>query len=109
MSIMLVVSNLGHDVNNLRIEKLFAAHGRVLSAQIVMEQIDGQSLRQGYVQMSCDEEAKRAVAALHGHVVDGCALGVDATTMEIEPLITRRPRYGNGRSGGGGVRSGRRV
>jgi RNA recognition motif-containing protein len=103
----LVVSNLHGSMNNLRLEQLFARHGRVSSAQIV--------LNNGHVQMRSDEEADRAMAALNGFIIDGQTISVGhapPSGQEEETATTqprRQPKYGNGRSGGGGVRSGRRF
>lgn len=98
MSIKLLVRNLGASMNNLRLEQLFARHGRVKSVRIIRDE--------GYVQMRSDEEARKAMAALHGCLIDGGALGVSEVMPDIdeEPALPR-PRYGNGRSGGSGVRS----
>jgi RNA recognition motif-containing protein len=110
MSARLFVGNLSGAINNLRLEQLFARHGLVSSARIVFDEGSGCSQGCGYVQMASGDDAQKAIAALHGHVVDGCLLSVsEVAAQESEPVVRpARRRYGNGRSGGG-VRSGRRA
>jgi RNA recognition motif-containing protein len=109
MSNKLLIRNLSGAVSNLRLEQLFARYGRVSSAQIVIDEQSGLSQWHGHVQMSSDADAQRAMAALQGHLIDGRAINISpAPSQDAEAPVYPRPRYGNGRSGGGGVRSGRR-
>ncbi len=108
MSMRLLVENIGESMHNLQLEQLFSPHGRVSSAQIDAEEIGGNE-RCGHVQMNSEEDARRAIAALNGQLIDGRLIEVSIVEPSAEPVIITRPRYGNGRSGGGGVRSGRRA
>lgn len=109
MSKWLLVSNLSESVNNLRLEQLFARHGRLSSARIVVNEATGKSQGFGHVQMPSDADADRAIVALDGYLVDGREISVTEAPPSEEEAKAIRPRYGNGRSGGGGVRSGRRA
>ena len=94
------VGNLGYGVTGGDLEKLFAAHGTVESAQVIMDRDSGRSKGFGFVEMSSAGEAQAAIAALNGKEVDGRAL----TVNEAKP----REGGGGGRGGhgGGGGRGG---
>jgi RNA recognition motif-containing protein len=102
----LYVGNLSFDVTNSTLEQMFAAHGTVVSAQIIMDRDTGRSKGFGFVEMKSDQEAQAAIAALNGQEVEGRAL----TVNEARP----RPEGGRGggrdrRGGGGGFGGGRRY
>jgi RNA recognition motif-containing protein len=95
----LYVGNLGYGVTGEDLEKLFAAHGTVESAQVIMDRDSGRSKGFGFVEMSSAGEAQAAITALNGKEVDGRAL----TVNEAKP----REGGGGGRGhGGGGGRGG---
>ena len=90
----LYVGNLGYGVTGGDLEKLFAAHGTVESAQVVMDRDSGRSKGFGFVEMGSDQEAQAAITSLNGKDVDGRAL----TVNEAKP----REAGGGGRGGYGG-------
>src|SRR3954470_14902661 len=90
----LYVGNLTYDVTDGGLEQLFAAHGTVQSAQVIMDRDTGRSKGFGFVEMGSDQEAQAAIAALNGQQSGGRAL----TVNEAKPREDR----GGGRSGGGG-------
>src|ERR1700730_8329341 len=96
----LYVGDLGYGVTDSDLTKLFAAHGTVQSAQIIMDRDTGRSKGFGFVEMGSDQEAQAAIAALNGKESDGRAL----TVNEAKPREDRGG--GGGRSGGSGGRSG---
>ncbi|MFH0983331.1 MAG: RNA-binding protein [Planctomycetota bacterium] len=91
----LYVGNMGYDVSSSDLEQLLAEHGTVLSAEVISDRMTGRSKGFGFVEMSTDEEAQAAIAALNGHEFQGRAL----TVNEAKP---REPRSGGGGGGGGG-------
>ena len=95
----LYVGNLGYDVTNGALEQMFAGHGTVQSAQVIMDRDTGRSKGFGFVEMSSDEEAQNAIQALNGQQSGGRAL----TVNEAKP---REDRGGGGRGFGGGSRGG---
>ncbi len=97
----LYVGNLTYGVTDSALEQLFAAHGTVESAQVIVDRDTGRSKGFGFVEMKTDQEAQAAIAALSGKEVDGRQL----TVNEAKP---REDRGGGGRGGygGGGGRSG---
>ena len=95
----LYVGNLDYGVTDSDLEQLFAAHGTVESAQVVMDRDTGRSKGFGFVEMSNDQEAQAAIAALNGKDSGGRSL----TVNEAKPREDR----GGGRGGyGGGGRGG---
>jgi RNA recognition motif-containing protein len=102
----LYVGNLSYSVSSSDLEQLFGAHGTVESAQVISDRDTGRSKGFGFVEMSSDEEAQAAIAALNGQDNNGRAL----TVNEAKPREDRggggggggRGGYGGGRGGGGG-------
>src|SRR5437588_13099261 len=102
----LYVGNLEYSVTDSQLEQMFAAHGTVESAQVVMDRDTGRSKGFGFVEMKSDQEAQAAIAALNGQLSGGRNL----TVNEARPREDRggggggggRGGYGGGRGGGGG-------
>jgi RNA recognition motif-containing protein len=90
----LYVGNLAYTVTDSVLEQMFAAHGTVQSAQVIMDRDTGRSKGFGFVEMGSDQEAQAAIAALSGKEVDGRSL----TVNEARP---KEERGGGGRGGGG--------
>src|SRR5688500_19702057 len=90
----LYVGNLSYSTTGQDLEQLFGQHGQVTSAQIINDRDTGRSKGFGFVEMSSDDEAQAAIAALNGQQHGGRALTVNEA----------RPR--EERSGGGGGRGG---
>jgi cold-inducible RNA-binding protein len=98
----LYVGNLSYSVTDGELEQLFAAHGTVQSAQVIMDRDTGRSKGFGFVEMSSDQEAQAAIAALDGAQSGGRSL----TINEAKPR-EERGGGGGGRGGyGGGGRGG---
>ena len=90
--------------------ELFAQHGTVTDAVLMMDRETGRPRGFGFVTMSSSEEGQRAVDALNGQNHDGR----DLTVNEAKPMESRGPRRefsggsgggGRGGSGGGGNRN----
>jgi RNA recognition motif-containing protein len=104
----LYVGNLSYDITEGELRELFAPHGAVQSAQIIMDRETGRSKGFGFVEMGTDEEAQNAIAAVNGQQNNGRPL----TVNEAKPKEDRggggggRGGYGGG-GGGGGYGGGR--
>ena len=94
----LYVGNLTYGVTDSALEQMFAAHGTVQSAQVIMDRDTGRSKGFGFVEMGSDQEAQAAIAAMNGKEVDGRAL----TVNEAKPKEDRGGGGGRGGYGGGG-------
>ncbi|HEY3567523.1 MAG TPA: RNA-binding protein [Thermoanaerobaculia bacterium] len=92
----LYVGNLPYNLRDSDLQDLFAAHGTVDSAQVIMDRDTGRSKGFGFVEMSSDQEAQAAISALNGRDVDGRNLTVNEA----------RPREEGGGGGGGRGRGG---
>src|SRR6059058_2928866 len=88
----LYVGNLDYGVGDSDLEQMFAAHGTVESAQVVMDRDTGRSKGFGFVEMKTEQEAQAAIAALNGQMSGGRALTVNEA----------KPRTEGGRGGSGG-------
>ena len=92
MGTRIYVGNLDYGVGDSDLEKMFAPHGTVKSAQVVMDRDTGRSKGFGFVEMGSEEEAQAAIAALNGKEIEGRTITVNEA----------RPREGGSRGGGGG-------
>lgn len=88
----LFVGSLPFAVTEDTLGQLFAQHGQVQSANIIKDKYSGQSRGFGFVEMSTDEEAQKAIQALNGYNLEGRNIIV----KEALP----KPTYTNGRGGG---------
>jgi RNA recognition motif-containing protein len=104
MSKKLYVGSLAYAIGDAELETIFAAAGNVQSAKVITDKFSGRSKGFGFVEMSSEDEAKRAIQELNGTTHEGRAIMVS----EAKPQ-TERTGGGGGRSGGfggGGNRSG---
>ena len=95
----LYVGNLSYSVDDAMLRDLFANHGSVDDAKVIMDRDTGRSKGFGFVEMSSGEEAQAAMDALDGQEFEGRDLRVN----EARP----RENRGGGRGGFGGGRGGR--
>ncbi len=79
------VSNLDPRTSAAAIRSLFQAHGTVQHVKLMTDSETGASRGFAFVEMA-DVEADRAIAALNGAVMDGCAL----TVIEGRPKLHLR-------------------
>ena len=95
----LFVGNLSFNTTENDLQDMFAAHGTVTEANLMMDRATGKPRGFGFVTMSTAEEAQKALAALNGQDVGGRAL-----TVNIARPREERPGGGGGqrRQFGGG-------
>ena len=79
----LYVGNLSYSVTDEQLEELFAAHGKVQSANVIGNK------GFGYVEMSDNAEAEKAKEALDGTEFEGRTLKVDEARPQ-KPRTDRR-------------------
>jgi cold-inducible RNA-binding protein len=97
MSNKLFVGNLSFNTTENDLQDMFAAHGTVSEANLMMDRDSGRPRGFGFVTMSTPEEAQTAIDALNGKSIDGRALTVNVARP-------REERSGGGRGFGGGRR-----
>ncbi|OGF73841.1 hypothetical protein A3J56_00475 [Candidatus Giovannonibacteria bacterium RIFCSPHIGHO2_02_FULL_46_20] len=97
MAKKLYVGSLSYSTTDASLRDFFASAGAVESATVLMDRMTGRSRGFGFVEMTNDEEAARAVETLNGQELDGRKIIVN----EARPLADRPPRrMGGGGSGG---------
>ena len=99
MSKKLYVGNLTYGVTDGDLQQMFAPHGAVQSAQVIMDRDTGRSKGFGFVEMGNDQEAQAAIQALNGKESDGRALKVNEARPKTEGGA--RGGYAGGGSRGG--------
>lgn len=101
MATKLYVGSLSYSTTDDRLREHFSQAGNVTSATVITDKMSGRSKGFGFVEMSTDEEAQKAVEMFNGQDLDGRAIVVN----EARPMQPRAPRTG-GFGGGGGGRGG---
>jgi RNA recognition motif-containing protein len=97
MATKLFVGGLAYSVNDDQLKDLFAGAGTVVSAQVIVDKYSNQSKGFGFVEMSSEEEAKKAIDELNGKDFEGRSIAVN----EARPQEKREPRSFGGGGGGG--------
>ena len=93
MGTKIYVGNLPYTCDDEQLRQLFGADGRnVTDVAIITDRMTGQPRGFAFVNMASDEDAKRAIDALHGSSFGGRTLTVNEA----------RPREAGGGGGGGG-------
>lgn len=77
MAKKLYIGNLSYDTSESSLKDLFAQIGTVTSCDVIMDRMTNKPRGFAFVEMSSDEEAKKAIAELNGKDVDGRALVVN--------------------------------
>jgi cold-inducible RNA-binding protein len=90
------VGNLSFDATEDAVRSLFEAYGTVDRVNVVTDRDTGRARGFGFVEMSVNAEADRAIAGLNGKELDGRALNINEA----------RPKEDRGGGGGGGYRGG---
>ena len=92
------VGNLSYGATEDSVRAMFEAYGTVDRVSIVTDRDTGQARGFGFVEMSVNAEADRAIAELNGRDLDGRTLNIN----EARPKEDR----GGSRGGGGGYGGG---
>ena len=101
------VSNLSFNVQDEDLKSFFTPFGEVTSAKVISDKFTGQSRGFGFVEMSDDEAAKKAIAELDNGTVDGRTIKVmEAKPREDRPARSNSP-FRNDNNGGGGYKKSR--
>jgi len=90
------------------LRELFEQYGSVTSVKIIVDKVTRQNKGFGFVEMPDDEEANKAIAALHGFEVMGRTIVVNKSEPKKEGEGRSGGGYGGGgnRGGGGGYGGG---
>lgn len=92
MAKRLFVGNLPYTTTDDQLKELFSQAGTVESANVVTDKFSGRSRGFGFVEMSSDEEAQKAVEQLNSTQMEGRSIVVN----EARPREERPARGGFG-------------
>lgn len=100
MATKLFIGSLAWATTDESLAALFSQVGTVTSARVITDRATGRSKGFGFVEMSSDEEAQRAIAELNGKELDGRTIVVNEA-RPMEPRDNSRGGFGGGRPQGG--------
>jgi len=99
MATKIYVGNLPYTCDEQQLKDLFGGEGRnVIDVAIVTDRMTGQPRGFAFVNMASDDDAKKAIEALHGSSFGGRTL----TVNEARPRESGGAGGGYGGGGGGG-------
>ncbi len=85
------VGGLAYSITEAQLQNTFSAHGVVESAKVIADRETGNSRGFGFVEMSTQQEAEKAIEALNGTELEGRTLTENMA----------KPREDRSRGGGG--------
>ena len=88
MAQKLYVGGLSYSTTEPALKDAFSQAGTVTSAVVIMDKMTGRSKGFGFVEMSSDEEAQKAIEMFNGQELDGRRV----TVNEARPMTPRAGR-----------------
>ncbi len=101
MAKRLFVGNLSWDTSDEGLQNFFASAGTVVSAKVITDRYTGKKRGFGFVELSSDEEAEKAIKELNGQTLDGRPIVVNEA-RERENNGGNRGGFDNNRGGNRG-------
>lgn len=95
MAKKLYVGGLPYETTEEQLKELFSKAGAVESAVIITDKFSGRSKGFGFVEMSSEKEAKKAIETLNGSKMGERTIVVN----EARPMTERKPGGFGGRRG----------
>lgn len=86
------IANLNFRTNTESLQQLFEGYGEVTSAKIITDRETGRSRGFGFVEMSNNEAAQKAIDELNGSEFEGKTLSVNVA----KPKTDNRGSFGGG-------------
>jgi len=87
----LYVGNLPFTITESELESFFSKAGTVNSTKIIFDRFSGKSRGFGFVEMSSDEEAQKAISELNGSEFEGRNLVVNEAREDNQKRRNPRP------------------
>ena len=88
----LYISNLGDQVTDESLRAVFATYGMVRSSIIIRDEVNGHSRGFAFVDMPDSDAAGRAMARVHGSVLNGRSVEVQEASQGFpEQQLATRP------------------
>ena len=97
MAKKLYVGGLSYDTNESVLKETFSQAGTVESAVVIMDKMTGRSKGFGFIEMSSEDEAQKAIEMFNGKDLEGRNI----TVNEARPMESRPPRREGGFNRGG--------
>jgi RNA recognition motif-containing protein len=91
------VGSLPFSIEEADLRESFEAYGAVESVKIITDKFTGRSKGFGFVEMTNDDDAQKAIDELNGATVDGRTIVVNKSEPKPEG---ERKSFNNNRSGG---------
>ena len=91
----LYVGNLPYSANQESLQTTFSQCGTVDSVNLITDRDTGQSKGFGFIEMSSDSEAQKAIQEMNGTEIDGREIKVN----EAKPKTQRGGGFGGGARG----------
>ncbi len=88
MAKRLYVGSLAESVNDAQLSEHFAKAGTVVSAKVITDRNTGQGKGFGFVEMSTDEEAQKAITELGGSMLGDKAIVVNEARPQAQQTGT---------------------
>lgn len=101
----LYISNLSYNISDEDLRQLFADYGEITSAKVIIDRETGRSRGFGFVELSDDELAKKAIEELNQASYDGKVINITEARPR-EDRGDRGGRFNNNRGGGYGSNRG---
>lgn len=98
MAKKLFVGGLSYETTEATLKETFSQAGTVESATVITDKMSGRSKGFGFVEMSSEEEAQKAIEMFNGKEIDG----KNVTVNEARPMEARPRRDGFNRGGNRG-------
>ena len=102
----LYVGSLSYQTTEEELADLFGQVGQVVSATVITDRDSGRSKGFGFVEMSNDDEARKAIEQLNGTSLGGRQIVVNEARERRDSQYGSGGRGGYGRGGGRGGRGG---
>lgn len=87
----LYVGNLDYGTTGEQLEELFSQAGKVISSVVISDRQTGRSKGFAFVEMSTDEEAKKAITMFNDQELEGRKMTVNEA-RPMQPRQDFRPR-----------------
>src|SRR6516225_45382 len=105
IALRLYVGSLSYQTSEQELADLFGQVGQVVSATVITDRDSGRSKGFGFVEMSNDEEARKAIDQLNGTVLDSRQIIVNEARERRDNSHGNRGGGYRGGSGRGGSRN----
>jgi RNA recognition motif-containing protein len=100
------VGSLPFKIEESELQEIFEEYGEVTSVKIITDRATGRSKGFGFVEMTSEEEAKKAIEELNNAEIEGRTIVVNKAEEKKEGSRPAGGGFRGGAGGGGGFRGG---